>query len=244
MPWKVQPRYLRFDSCGNDGSCRRISGGAGILPLQPIAECHGDYCLDRGFYRLLCCPGGGFTDLDTKRILAYSTISQLGYMMLALGVGSVTASMFHLMTHAFFKAALFRLPGPLCTGSMGRLIFAMGGRMPPASHFCRDDNRRPRDFGIPPFAGFFSKDEILAATAHVSGPLYGMAVLTALLTAFYMGRLLFVAFFGREKQGNMPHEAGPAMCFSMIVLSVLVVVSRPLDIWRILASGYVLSGPV
>ena len=164
---------------------------------------------------------------DTKRILAYSTISQLGYMMLALGVGSVTASMFHLMTHAFFKAALFLGAGAIMHGLHGQTdIFAMGGLR----------RRLPVTFavmtigvlaisGIPPFAGFFSKDEILAATAHVSGPLYGMAVLTALLTAFYMGRLLFVAFFGREKQGNMPHEAGPAMCFSMIVLSVLAVVS-------------------
>ena len=167
------------------------------------------------------------TQRPFKRILAYSTISQLGYMMLALGVGSLTASMFHLMTHAFFKALMF-----LCAGAVIEAmheeadIFKMGGLR----------HRMPVTFkcmaigvvaiaGLPPFAGFFSKDAILAAAAEVSFPLYLLASVTAFLTAFYMSRLLFVAFFGEVRDDCPAQETNAFLRWPLVVLAALSVVS-------------------
>ena len=167
-----------------------------------------------------------FTQRDIKRILAYSTISQLGYMMLALGVGSVTASMFHLMTHAFFKALMFLAAGAVLHGLPDKNdIFAMGGlrRKMPVT-FAAMTVGVLAISGIPPFAGFFSKDEILLAVSQVSMPLYGIAVVTSFMTAFYMARLLFVVFCGPEKPDNHPHEAPVSMRISLVVLGILAVV--------------------
>ena len=167
------------------------------------------------------------TQRPFKRILAYSTISQLGYMMLALGVGSLTASMFHLMTHAFFKALMF-----LCAGAVIEAmheeadIFKMGGlrhRMP-VTFKCMTIGVLAIA-GLPPFAGFFSKDAILAAAAEVSFPLYLLASVTAFLTAFYMSRLLFVAFFGEVKDDCPAQETNAFMRWPLVVLAVLSVVS-------------------
>lgn len=167
-----------------------------------------------------------FTQREMKRILAYSTISQLGYMMLALGVGSVTASMFHLMTHAFFKALMFLAAGAVLHALPNKSdIFTMGGLR----------HKMPVTFsamligvlaisGIPPFAGFFSKDEILLAVSQVSMPLYVIAVLTSFMTAFYMARLLIVVFCGPEKADNHPHEAPMSMRIPLIVLGILAVI--------------------
>ena len=167
------------------------------------------------------------TQRPFKRILAYSTISQLGYMMLALGVGSLTASMFHLMTHAFFKALMF-----LCAGAVIEAmheeadIFKMGGlrhRMP-VTFKCMTIGVLAIA-GLPPFAGFFSKDAILAATAEVSFPLYLLASITAFMTAFYMSRLLFVAFFGEVSDDCPAQETNAFMRWPLVVLAVLSVVS-------------------
>ena len=168
-----------------------------------------------------------FTQREIKRILAYSTVSQLGYMMLALGVGSLTASMFHLMTHAFFKALLFLGAGAVMHALNDEAdIFKMGGlrkKMPIT--FITMAIGVAAIAGLPPFAGFFSKDEILVATAAVSTPLYLMAVVTAFMTAFYMSRLLFVTFFGTANNEYHPHEAPNSMKLPLIVLAVLAVVS-------------------
>jgi NADH-quinone oxidoreductase subunit L len=153
----------------------------------------------------------GLVQYDIKRVLAYSTVSQLGYMFLAMGVGAFSAGAFHLMTHAFFKALLF-----LCSGSV---IHAMGGEQ---------DMRRmgglkrylPVTFmtmmigtlaiaGIPPLAGFFSKDEILYQTFLVNKFVWGLAALTALMTAFYMFRLMSMTFFGNYR-GPAWDAAAPA----------------------------------
>lgn len=167
-----------------------------------------------------------FTQRDIKRILAYSTVSQLGYMMLALGVGSLTASMFHLMTHAFFKALMFLAAGAVLHSLPDKNdIFEMGGLR----------HKMPYTFaamaigvlaisGIPPFAGFFSKDEILLAVSAVSTPLYLIAVVTSFMTAFYMARLLIVVFCGAEKPDNHPHEAPMSMLIPLAVLGILAVV--------------------
>ena len=150
----------------------------------------------------------GLAQTDIKRVLAYSTVSQLGYMFLACGVAAYSAGIFHLMTHAFFKALLFL--------GAGSVIHAVGGEQ---------DMRRmgglrkliPVTFwvvtiatiaiaGIPPFAGFFSKDEILGAVFHspYGGPvIWGIGVLTAGLTSFYMFRLWFMTFFGELKLGSV-----------------------------------------
>ncbi len=167
------------------------------------------------------------TERKIKRILAYSTVSQLGYMMLALGVGSLSASMFHLMTHAFFKALLFLAAGALMHALADEAdIFRMGG-------LCK---KMPWTFaavtigvlsivGVPPFSGFFSKDEIILAAFKVSTPLYIILLLTGFMTALYMARLLFVAFFGKCKTGAAyhAHEVGWWLRLPLIVLSLLSV---------------------
>lgn len=166
------------------------------------------------------------TQREIKRILAYSTVSQLGYMMLALGVGSVTASMFHLMTHAFFKALMFLAAGAVIHGLNDKNdIFEMGGlrhKMPVT--FAAMTIGVLAIAGIPPFAGFFSKDEILLAVSEVSLPLYVIAVVTSAMTAFYMSRLLIVVFFGPEKPDNHPHEAPLSMCIPLVVLGILAII--------------------
>jgi NADH-quinone oxidoreductase subunit L len=142
---------------------------------------------------------------DIKKVLAYSTISQLGYMFLALGVGAFSAGIFHLMTHAFFKALLFLAAGSVIHALSGEQdLRKMGGlwnSIPATS----------RPFliatlaiaGIPPLAGFFSKDEILGHAFERYPSLWIVGFLTAGLTAFYMFRLLFLAFFGLSR---IPHE--------------------------------------
>ncbi len=172
------------------------------------------------------------TQVEMKKILAYSTVSQLGYMMLALGAGSLTASMFHLMTHAYFKALMFLGAGCVLHGMHNELnIWKYGGlkKYMPVTYWtfligCL------AIAGIPPFAGFWSKDEILLVTynmaAHGHQPLYyllfGMAVLTAGLTAFYMFRMFFICFHGelRDKHAH-PHEAPFSMLFALLVLAAL-----------------------
>ena len=170
------------------------------------------------------------TQRQIKRILAYSTVSQLGYMMLALGAGSLTSSFFHLMTHAFFKAMLFLSAGAVMHAMAEEAdIFKMGGlrkKMPVT--FATMTIGVLAIAGIPPFAGFFSKDEILAAAAAVSTPLYVLAVVTAFMTAFYMARLLFVTFMGEpasREAYDHAHEVGWFMRLPLLVLAVLSVFS-------------------
>lgn len=170
------------------------------------------------------------TQRQIKRILAYSTVSQLGYMMLALGAGSLTSSFFHLMTHAFFKAMLFLSAGAVMHAMAEEAdIFKMGGlRKKLPVTFATMTIGVLAIAGIPPFAGFFSKDEILAAAAAVSTPLYVLAVVTAFMTAFYMARLLFVTFMGEpasREAYDHAHEVGWFMRLPLLVLAVLSVFS-------------------
>jgi NADH-quinone oxidoreductase subunit L len=180
---------------------------------------------------------------DIKKVLAYSTVSQLGFMFLALGTGAYVAAVFHVMTHAFFKALLF-------LGS-GSVIHAMGGEQ---------DIRNMGGIGkklkityltflvgciaiagIPPFSGFFSKDSILLA-AYLENPVfYGIAVFTAMLTAFYMFRLFFITFTGKfrgtEEQAHHVHEAPPAMTIPLIILAVLSIVGGIVGVPEIFLEG-------
>jgi NADH-quinone oxidoreductase subunit L len=171
----------------------------------------------------------GLVQTDIKKVLAYSTVSQLGYMFLACGVGAYAAGIFHLMTHAFFKGLLF-----LCAGSA---IHAMGGEQ---------DMRKmgglrkaiPVTFwtmfiatfaisGVPGFAGFFSKDEILEAAqsgAHANLPLWLLGLVAAGLTSFYMFRLIFLTFFGKQQFDEHKvhvHESPKNMTIPLIILAFL-----------------------
>jgi NADH-quinone oxidoreductase subunit L len=171
----------------------------------------------------------GLVQTDIKRVLAYSTVSQLGYMFLACGVGAFSAGIFHLMTHAFFKALLF-----LAAGSV---IHAMGGeqdmnRMGGLGKKIRWTYRTMLTAtlaitGIPIFAGFFSKDAILlAAFKNENGGrvLYAFGLLTALLTSFYMFRLIFLTFKGKQRYDERKvhvHESPWSMLGPLVVLAVL-----------------------
>jgi len=174
----------------------------------------------------------GLVQTDIKRVLAYSTVSQLGYMFLACGVGAFSAGIFHLMTHAFFKALLF-----LAAGSV---IHAMGGeqdmtRMGGLSKKIRWTylTMLIATFaiaGFPPFAGFFSKDSILLndyVSEHGGRILYSFGLLTALLTSFYMFRLIFLTFFGKprydEKKVHV-HESPKSMLVPLVILALLSIV--------------------
>ena len=173
---------------------------------------------------------------DIKKVLAYSTVSQLGYMFLGLGVGAYTGAVFHVMTHAFFKALLFL--------GAGSVIHAMGGEQ---------DMRKMGGLakklpvtritmligciaiaGIPPFSGFFSKDEILSAAYAKSPVYYVIGVFTALLTAFYMFRLYATTFMGgfrgTHDQDHHLHESPPAMTVPLVVLATLAIVAGFLGI--------------
>ena len=194
----------------------------------------------------------GLRQYDIKRVLAYSTVSQLGYMFIGVGTGAYVAGVFHLVTHAFFKALLF-------LGS-GSVIHAMHHAYHAThSHEDAQDMRNmgglrrhlPVTFvlmllatlaisGIPPFSGFFSKDEILAA-AFARGAehpiyylFYGLGLAAALLTAFYMARLMAMTFFGENRTGAEAqrhlHEAPPIMTGPLIVLGVLTVTGGAINL--------------
>jgi len=210
---------------------------------------------------------------DIKKVLAYSTVSQLGYMFVAVGTGAYAAGVFHLVTHAFFKALLFL--------GAGAVIHAMHA----AYHHAHDHDADPQDLrnmgglrrvmpltsaamwiatlaiaGVPPLAGFFSKDEILASVfsrAHgsplaeasllgVNGSvvlyvIYGLGVLTALLTAIYMTRLMLLAFTGENRTGPTAagalHEAPAVMTAPVLVLAALTIGGGWLNLPAILPIG-------
>jgi NADH-quinone oxidoreductase subunit L len=201
----------------------------------------------------------GLRQYDIKRVLAYSTVSQLGYMFLAVGTGAYTAGMFHLATHAFFKALLFL--------GAGSVIYAMHEAYHAThSHADAQDMRNmgglkqymPLTFwvmliatlaiaGIPPFSGFFSKDEILAA-AYARGEsipiyyvFYAMGLVAALLTAFYMARLMAMTFLGSNRTGEQErshlHDAPWVMTGPLVVLGVLSAIGGLLNLPSFLGGG-------
>jgi NADH-quinone oxidoreductase subunit L len=181
---------------------------------------------------------------DFKRILAYSTISQLGYMFLAVGAGAYVAGLFHLTTHAFFKALLFLCAGSVMHALAGELdIFKMGGLR----------TKMPWTFGaflvgvlalsgVPLFSGFFSKDEILyQAFEHGALVPWLLGILTAGLTAFYAFRLLFVAFAGESRMSKrlerQVHEPQPLMVVALVALAVLSAIGGFLGLPEFLGLG-------
>jgi NADH-quinone oxidoreductase subunit L len=182
-------------------------------------------------------------NFDIKRVLAYSTISQLGYMFLAVGVGAYTAAIFHMVTHAFFKALMFLGAGSVMHGMEDEQDMRwMGGvkKFMPITAMTFIVGWLAIA-GVIPFAGFWSKDEILAAawvTETVKGNqvLWGIGVLTAFLTAFYMTRQVRLVFFGEERwRGRLhhdPHESPKVMTMPLVVLAVLSFIGGALNLPR------------
>jgi NADH-quinone oxidoreductase subunit L len=186
----------------------------------------------------------GITQTDIKRVLAYSTVSQLGYMFMAAGVAAYSASIFHLMTHAFFKALLFLGAGSVIHGIGGQQdMRKMGGlRKYMPWTFATMLIATLAISGIPPFAGFFSKDEILwqaFSSPHGSKIFWIIGVITAFMTSFYMFRLLFMTFTGEyrgakpEAHGHgshddhghhTPHESPWLMLAPLVLLGVLSII--------------------
>jgi len=180
---------------------------------------------------------------DIKKILAYSTVSQLGYMFLALGVGAYSAAVFHVMTHAFFKALLFLGSGSVIHAMSGEQdIRNMGGLSKKLKiTFITFLIGCIAIAGIPPFSGFFSKDAILLSVFEKSPVLYSIALFGALLTAFYMFRLLFITFSGSfrgtEEQKHHVHESPAAMTIPLIVLAVLSIIGGFVGIPEVFIKG-------
>ncbi|WP_184544395.1 NADH-quinone oxidoreductase subunit L [Mucilaginibacter sp. FT3.2] len=187
------------------------------------------------------------TQTDIKKVLAYSTVSQLGYMFLGLGVGAYTGAFFHVLTHAFFKALLFL--------GAGSVIHAMGGEQ---------DMRKMGGLkgkikitfgtmligtiaisGIPPFSGFFSKDEILAHAYAHSTTFYVIGVFTAMLTSFYMFRMMYLTFWGKfrgtHEQEHHVHESPASMTIPLVVLAILSIVGGLIGVPEVLGGHHELA---
>ncbi len=185
--------------------------------------------------------------VDLKRILAYSTVSQLGYMFMAVGVGAYTAGMFHLTTHAFFKALLFLAAGSVMHAMHDVIdIRAMGG--------LKDKMRTTwltfvigglALAGFPFMSGFFSKDEILAKVFEVSPVLWLVGIFTAGLTAFYTFRAIFLVFYGQPRDSHLhehAHESPAPMTFALVVLAVLAVLGGLLGLPQFWGLAHLLDG--
>jgi len=171
----------------------------------------------------------GLVQTDIKKVLAYSTVSQLGYMFLACGVGAFSAGIFHVMTHAFFKALLFLGAGSVITAMHhDQEMTNMGGlRKKIPITFATMTIACLAIAGFPGLAGFFSKDEILWQTySHGHAWMWALGTLTAAMTAFYMFRLLFLTFFGepRSDHAHHAHESPRSMTVPLIVLAVMSVI--------------------
>ena len=205
-----------------------IARSAVIYELAPIAS---TTVATVGAITALWAATIALAQRDIKRVLAYSTISQLGYMFLAVGTTAYVAGVFHLMTHAFFKALLFLGAGSVIHAmSDEQDMHKMGGlfkKMPTTAITMGIATLAIA--GLPPLAGFWSKDEILASAFERGGlfsALWIMGLLTALLTAFYMSRQWVMVFLGkpRWREGVEPHESPRVMTSPLIVLAVLSVV--------------------
>jgi len=188
------------------------------------------------------------TQNDIKKVLAYSTVSQLGLMFLALGLGAFTSGIFHMATHAFFKALLFLGAGSVIHAMHHEQdIRRMGGlkKYLPVTYMTFLIGVLAIS-GIPPFAGFFSKDEILASAFEHNKIVWAVAVIASLLTSFYMFRLLFLTFFGTPRASHDTmhhvHESPKSITFPLIVLAVLSALGGFMGVPEALGGSHWLSG--
>lgn len=221
-----------------------VARSSALYNLAPAAQC---LIAVIGTATLLLAASIAVRQYDIKKVLAYSTVSQLGYMFLALGVGAYTSAIFHVMTHAFFKALLF-------LGS-GSVIHAMGGEQDMRSMGGLGKKMRITQItfligclaiaGIPGFSGFFSKDEILAAAFAKNPVYYYLGLAGALMTAFYMFRLYFLTFTGTfrgtQEQGHHLHESPAAMTLPLIVLAILSVIGGYVGLPKVMSEHNLLA---
>ena len=185
----------------------------------------------------------GMVQTDIKRVLAYSTISQLGYMFLACGAAAYSAAIFHLVTHAFFKGLLFLAAGAVIHSMGGQQeMHAMGGlrKSIPITFYTMSAGVFAIS-GLPPFSGFFSKDAILYQSflSPTAGPLlWFVGIFTAMLTAFYMFRLWYLTFFGDLRTHDAhPHESPWTMLGPLVILGVLALAGGWIGIPKALGGG-------
>ena len=187
-----------------------------------------------GVATALFAAGAAMAQNDIKKVLAYSTISQLGYMMLAVGSGAYVAAIFHMVTHAFFKALLFLGSGSVIHALDGdqdmRRYGALRAAMPVTGVTFIVGWLAIA--GVPPLSGFWSKDEILAYAYYSSPALWAVGLVTAVLTAFYMSRLVFMTFYGEARYSDErhPHEPSTLMTVPLVVLAGAAVVAGAINL--------------
>jgi NADH-quinone oxidoreductase subunit L len=221
-----------------------------------IARLHFLYALSPAALGVVAVVGGltallaaviATAQMDIKKVLAYSTVSQLGYMFLGLGVGATGAAVFHLVTHAFFKALLFLGAGSVIHGLGGEQnMQRMGGlRGPMRVTFLTMAVGTLAIAGVPPLSGFFSKDEILWGAfsgPHAAPALGVLGLVVAFLTAYYTGRLLYMTFFGECRASHEArhhlHESPAVMTLPLVILAGLAVVGGLLPVPAIVAGGH------
>jgi NADH-quinone oxidoreductase subunit L len=216
-----------------------------LYSLSPIAM---ELVLVVGLATALFAATIALAQNDIKKVLAYSTVSQLGLMFVALGVGAYTSGIFHMATHAFFKALLFLGAGSVIHAMHHEQdIRKMGGlrKYIPVTYITFFIGVLAIA-GIPPFAGFFSKDEILANAFKQSSIAWGVAVLASVLTAFYMFRLLFLTFFGKARASEDAihhiHESPKSMTIPLIVLAILSIAGGFMGVPELLSGNNWIEG--
>ena len=199
-----------------------------LFERSPIAL---DVVLWIGVITAVFAASIGLVQTDIKRVLAYSTVSQLGYMFAALGLHAYAAGIFHLVTHAFFKALLFLGAGSVIHGLHGEQDLRKMGKLAPRM-LITAITMIVGALGLsggPPFAGFFSKDEILAAAFFGNRAAWALLVLGAFMTAFYTFRLIFLAFFGTPRMSkevaHHVHESPRVMTWPLLVLAALTFIA-------------------
>ncbi len=216
-----------------------------LYTLAPITQ---TIVLFVGLFTAFVAATIGLFQNDIKKVLAYSTVSQLGYMFVALGVGGYSSAMFHLTTHAFFKALLFLGAGSVIHAMSGEQdIRKMGGlkKYLPITYITFLLGTLAIS-GVPPFAGFFSKDEILALTiGPFSNIIFIVLSFTSVLTAIYMFRVFFLTFHstfrGTEEQKHHLHESPATITIPLVILAILSTVGGFLGMPRIMSEHHFLS---
>jgi NADH-quinone oxidoreductase subunit L len=204
-----------------------VTAGVYVVARSAAIFTHAPFAMEVvaciGLFTAFFAASIGLLQNDIKKVFAYSTVSQLGYMFLGLGVGAFSAGIWHLVTHAFFKALLFLGAGSVIHACHGEQdIRKMGGlRKQIPLTFATLICAGVAIAGIPPFAGYFSKDAILVAAYQHAPWMYWVGVITAGMTAFYVFRALFLTFFGEYKGTAHPHESPVSMTGPLVILAVL-----------------------
>lgn len=217
-----------------------IARSSGLYALSPVSMA---VVAGTGLATALLTASIAMTQNDIKKILAYSTISQIGFMILSLGVGSFASAMFHLTTHAFFKALLFLAAGSLIHALNGeqdiRNMGGLRGRL--TWTYWTFLAGTLAISGIPPFSGFFSKDEILSHVWTAHPWLWILAATGSLMTAYYMFRLFYVTFHGVYRgtiqSGHPVHESPPVMMIPMLILAFLSITGGILNLPGLFGGG-------